>query len=533
MKKRLKFAAHDPLPIAKAVDGQSGSGLAKDYRGVPVIAAWRYIPSLQWGMVAKIDSQEALESITEIRNLVLLITVIIILLSTILTVIISRSISKPIHDLHRGTEIIGEGNLDFKVGTPTKDEIGQLSRAIDEMTGNLKSITASRDELNKQIVERKIFEERMRMQAVALESAATAIVIADSHGNIIWANPAFTKLTGYDISEVIGKNPRILKSGKQDDAFYKEMWDTIHSGKVWHCELYNRHKDGTIYPEEMTITPVYNDQGEIVQYIAIKQDITRRKDIDNMKNRFISMVSHELRTPLTSILGSLGLIAGGATGNFSPQAEQLINIAFRNSERLLNLINDILDIEKIEAGKMKFNIRPVDVKALVDKSIESMKIFGEKLGVQFLLVSAFPETVMVRADNDRLMQVLTNLLSNAAKFSPQGSTVEISITRKQPMVCISIADHGQGVPENFRPRIFEKFAQANISDSQSKPGTGLGLSICKAIIELLQGTIGFASKEGFGSTFYFELPEWRGADSGPSDSIDMKIDANISESKFN
>jgi len=523
-KKRMPLSMKNPIPLVEAVQKHSGSGIKKDYRGVEVIAAWRYIPALQWGLVAKIDTKEAFESVTHLRNLVMLFTGILLLVSSMLAVAISRTITKPIHELHQGTEIIGSGHLNHKVATQKKDEIGQLLRAFDTMTENLKRITASRDELNKEIEERKRFEERVKMQTLALEAAATAMVITDKDGIIIWANPAFTTLTGYTVEEAIGQNPRILKSEKHDASFYEDMWKTISSGKIWHKELINRHKNGTCYPEEMTITPVFDSNGIITNYIAIKQDISKRKEVENMKSRFISMVSHELRTPLTSILGSLGLIKGGVVGELPSQAQQLLEIALRNSERLLNLINDILDIEKMEAGKMRFIFQPLDIKSLVEKCIEAMRSYAENYQVRFRIKETVNDSPMVNADPDRLIQVLSNLLSNAAKFSPTQSFVEISIERKDTYVYVLVTDHGPGIPEKFRPMIFEKFAQADSSDSRTKSGTGLGLSISKAIMDALHGVIGYTSEEGKGTTFYFGLPEWHGKAVDEGIPVDIKID---------
>ncbi|MBL1277951.1 MAG: HAMP domain-containing histidine kinase [Ectothiorhodospiraceae bacterium] len=227
--------------------------------------------------------------------------------------------------------------------------------------------------------------------------------------------------------------------------------------------------------------------------------------LTEVKTEFISTVSHELRTPLTSILGSLGLLCGGAVGNLSAQVSSLINLAHRNSQNLLALINDLLDIDKIESGKMDFVFANMKVTPFLEESILRNSGFASKHNIQFNITPA-QDDVDVCADGNRLMQVMSNLLSNAAKFSPKGGAVEISTTLTNNKVRISISDHGLGIAEDFQPHLFEKFTQVDSSNTRQVNGSGLGLSITKAIIEQHDGNIGFNTTLGEGSTFYFELP---------------------------
>lgn len=256
--------------------------------------------------------------------------------------------------------------------------------------------------------------------------------------------------------------------------------------------------------------PVRDASGALYRIAGISVDITERKKIDQMKNEFISVVSHELRTPLTSIRGSLGLITGGVVGQVPPKVKTMIDIAYKNSERLVRLINDILDIEKIESGKMAFDMKPVRLAALVEQVIEANRAYAAEAGVTLAFEHSLPEATIL-ADGDRLAQVLTNLLSNAAKFSPPGDAVNITMSRRGHALRVSVADRGPGIPAEFRAQLFQKFAQADASDTRQKGGTGLGLSISKAIVEKLGGRIGFETAEGAGTTFYFDLPEWRPA----------------------
>jgi signal transduction histidine kinase len=230
-----------------------------------------------------------------------------------------------------------------------------------------------------------------------------------------------------------------------------------------------------------------------------------------MKNDFISTVSHELRTPLTSISGSLGLISAGMAGTIPDEATNLVKIANSNSDRLVRLINDILDIEKIESGRMEIEFYPVQVWSLLEMAAESNRGFAERFGIS-IDISGAPVDARVLGGVDQLMQVFTNLLSNAIKFSPLRGVIEIGAARTtRGAIRFFVTDHGRGIPADFRDRLFDKFTQANQGE-QRENGTGLGLSICKLLVERHDGMIGFTSEEGVGSTFYFELAEHQDQD---------------------
>jgi signal transduction histidine kinase len=234
---------------------------------------------------------------------------------------------------------------------------------------------------------------------------------------------------------------------------------------------------------------------------------TERKRLERLKDEFVSTVSHELRTPLTSITGSLGLLMGNAAGNLPDSARRLVAVAHTNSLRLVRLVNDILDIEKMEAGRVVFNFSRVEVRPLVAQAIEDNRGFAEGYGVRVRLEDT-RTAADVRADPDRLLQVVTNLLSNAIKFSSADNEVVVAIEKRPDMVRLTVRDHGPGIPTDFKPLIFEKFAQADAGDARQKGGTGLGLSIVKQIVDRLSGEVGFADAPGGGTLFHVELPCW-------------------------
>ena len=222
--------------------------------------------------------------------------------------------------------------------------------------------------------------------------------------------------------------------------------------------------------------------------VEIARDITESKRQEQLKNEFVATVSHELRTPLTSILGSVGFLAGGAAGSLSDPVSRLLKIAHDNCQRLVRIVNDILDIDKLESGKMDYDLKPVDVRDLVREVIQANQSFAAEYGVSIDLDESRGRAAVI-ADPDRLAQVITNLLSNAIKFSPRNGEVNIAIETADDLISVSIRDHGPGIPADYRDRIFDKFVQVDATDQRKKGGTGLGLSIVKQIVDQLNGTI--------------------------------------------
>jgi len=254
-----------------------------------------------------------------------------------------------------------------------------------------------------------------------------------------------------------------------------------------------------------------NEIGEMARAVEVfKDNAIERIRVEKVKGEFVSTVSHELRTPLTSIKGALGLIRSGTVGDISDRLKSLIEIAYNNSDRLVRLINDILDVDKISAGKMEFNMAPINLRGLLEQAIAANKSYDEEYPVDFRL-SAHVPVAMVNGDHDRLMQVLANLLSNAVKYSPRDMPIDISLTLHDEKYRISVTDQGPGIPNEFHENVFERFSQADSSDTRQTGGTGLGLNIAKAIVERHDGAIDFQSEAGEGATFYVDLPQWKGS----------------------
>jgi PAS domain S-box-containing protein len=349
-----------------------------------------------------------------------------------------------------------------------------------------------------------------------LEAAPDAMVVVDQSGSIVLLNVQAEKQFGYHRDELVGQKvkniipegfaERLIADGTRTAA------DALAQQIGMGIELSGRRKDGSEFPIEIMLSPLESDEGILVT--AAIRDISARKTaemhlaqmegMDRLKDEFVSTVSHELRTPLTSIAGALGLLIGNAAGKLPEHAARLLAIAHTNSQRLVRLVNDILDIEKMESGQIVFSFKRVEARALAKQAIEGNRGFADGYGIR---VRLDPESTAgeVHADPDRLSQVVTNLLSNAIKFSPPDGEVVVAIQERDHLVRISVRDHGPGIPPDFRPHMFEKFAQADVTDARRKGGTGLGLSIVKQIVTRLGGTVDFDDAPDGGTVFRVDL----------------------------
>ena len=320
-----------------------------------------------------------------------------------------------------------------------------------------------------------------------------------------YVNQGAIDQVGYSSKELLTMTPLDINSEFTSEQF-AEMIEPLISGIETSItyETLHKHKTGKIIPVDIFLQYVEPDN-ETPRFVAMVRDMTERKRVEGMKNDFVSTVSHELRTPLTSIHGSIGLITGGATGELPTAVMEMLNIAYKNTERLLLLVNDILDLQKIESGKLDFNFKYVDLCDFLEQSIKESQGFARENNVSLNLLCKH-KGVVIYADQVRLMQVMNNLLSNAAKFSPEGGSIDIGCEYEKNHIRIFVRDYGNGIPEEFQDHLFEKFTQADSSDSKKLGGSGLGLSIAKSIVEKHRGIIGYNSIAGEGTTFYFDLP---------------------------
>ncbi|HEX8408242.1 MAG TPA: ATP-binding protein [Thermoanaerobaculia bacterium] len=350
-------------------------------------------------------------------------------------------------------------------------------------------------ELRRQIMEKTIAERELRQSEARtrsiIENAIGALITIAEGGAIESVNPAAEQIFGYGAKELIGGRFRTLLGNFECAGAL---------GRVVECE--GTRKDGTTFTCELSLFEFYTTDDQR-HFAAHMLDVSERHAVERMKKDFISTVSHELRTPLTSIRGSLGLLASGVMGELPSDAREMVTVAERNSVRLIALINDILDFDKLASGRMEMELRSTPLLRVLERSIESIAPTAAQDGVRIELRCA---DALVLGDEERLVQVTVNLLSNAVKYSSRGDTVTVVGSPAGDMLDVRVEDHGRGINADLQRKLFQRFQRADSSDARTKPGTGLGLAICKAIVEEHGGTIGVESREGEGSTFWFRVP---------------------------
>lgn len=359
------------------------------------------------------------------------------------------------------------------------------------------------------ITERKLAQEQITRFKGALDNTLDMIFMFNPNTlRFIYLNRGMVSNLGYSGHDLMLMRACDISPSQSEAVFRSLVAPLLRGEKDWLSYETEFHRaNGSEVPVEVSLQLVHEKDGSTL-FVAIARDLTERRRIDKMKSEFISTVSHELRTPLTSIRGSLGLLMGSMADSLPAPTKRMLEIAFNNAERLVRLINDILDMEKIESGKMRMEPVLLDLNALIEAAVEDTKAYAAEFQVTYVIEPCSPSPQVI-ADRDRLTQVMTNLLSNAAKFSPPKHTVIVRVTDYSGMVRVSVIDRGPGIPEAFQSRIFQKFSQADASDTRQKGGTGLGLSISKALIERMQGAIGFHSQPNQETVFWFELPIWK------------------------
>jgi PAS domain S-box-containing protein len=370
----------------------------------------------------------------------------------------------------------------------------QLSRSIDNH--RLHSALERRVEDRTRDLEH-LSEQHQRI----VDSVGEGIFGVDRQLRISFVNPAAAQLLGWDAAALLGRGSCETLCTERHDECLVSMVMTLGEAVAQSARSYRRF-DGSVFPVEVTAAPMAGADG-IDGAVVVFRDITERTVLDEMKRQFVGSVSHELRTPLTAIRGALEMLADGDTGTLPDQAQVVVDVASRGTERLTRLVNDIIDVERLEAGTFDIRPRPEDLAPLIVDAADSLRPLAAERDVTVEVLDVAGSTL---CDADRVVQALINLIGNALKFTPRGGAVQIGAAPGEHEILVTVRDQGRGIPEEELDSIFERFHQVQQSDGRKLGGTGLGLPITKAIVERHGGHIWVESEPGVGSTFCFTLP---------------------------
>jgi PAS domain S-box-containing protein len=479
-------------------------------------------PGLGWTVLVRQDLDDAYAPARRLRDYGLVAGVLLAALFSLAGVVVARRITRPLHALAGAAQRIRAGET-AAIGLPraSYEEVDALSCTLHTLVTDLVQRRGELEDLNAtleqrvaertQALERALVTVRAGKQRLrsVVETAQEAYVGVDMQGLVVEWNSAAQRLLGWQRDEIVGQSIGLVIPERYRDSAQRALRRFLDTGEI---AVLDRRLERLLLTRAGAEVPVdmstgLAGTGEGIFFSVFLHDISARKRVERMKDEFIATVSHELRTPLTSISASLALLADGMAGELPPGARGLVDVANASSERLVRLVGDVLDLQKIEAGQMDVRRELQPLLPVAQAALEAMGCLAGQAGVA-LVCHAAPGAARLRAaiDRDRITQVLTNLLSNAVKFSQRGGTVTLALEGHAGWVRIAVSDHGAGIPEHFRARVFHRFAQADGADSRRQGGTGLGLSICKSIVEEHGGRIRFDSVQGEGTTFYVELP---------------------------
>jgi len=439
--------------------------------------------------------QTANQNTTEAVYTTLIFSVIVVFLAIFFGLYFSNQIIKPIRELEKKAKQIGEGDLDSRIEIKTKDEIGELAKEFNSMTEKLQEY----DELNVQ----RLVSEKKKSEAI-VKSISSPLIVTDSEHKIVLLNPAAEEL--FDISESQVLKKHFLEEINDEEIFnlMKNTAEKSDENGFTEDSITFQREDTDLHYKTSAM-PVFNDSGDLELIVTIFENITKYKELDEMKSEFVSTVSHEFRSPLTSMNMSIKMLLNNKFGEINDKQEELLETAQEDCERLKNLVSDLLDLSKIESGKIEMDLQDTNLEEIVQSSVKPFKKKAEEKNID--LSTNMEQDLIVYADFNKITWVITNLIGNAMRYTPEDEgKINVKAEKKGNIIYVSVKDNGEGIPKRFQDKIFDKFVRVQ-RDEQDTGGTGLGLAISKEIIEAHGGRIWVNSKPGEGSRFTFTLKQ--------------------------
>ncbi len=508
--------------VQSALRREKGVGLYADYRGIPVIGVYRWVPDLDLAMLTEIDQAEAFAPVYELGRGVLIVALLVAGAVALFAIVFSRTITGPVRALATATEEIGRGNLDYRTSISTGDEIGRLSQAFNRMAGNLKTVTASRDELNREIADRKRARQELedseeRYRAV-VEDQTELVMRFLPDGTLTFANKSLSDLMGWSNESMADRPFAVFFDSETRLQFSESLKAITPQSPIMVTERRVTLPDDSVRWQQWVSRGIFDQDGKIAEYQGVGRDITdlklvqsqleQARDDANAANRaksaFLANMSHELRTPLNSVLGFAQVLEMDRQSLSEQHIEYIRNIR-AGGEHLLAVVNDILDLSKIEVGKIELEVKSFSLRDLLHQSTASTATMASRKGIE-VEVHIDSSLDFMEGDELRIRQVFYNLLSNAIKFTEKGGRVGVEAREEKDSVQIVVWDEGVGIPPEDLERVFVPFEQAGGTMIGKPEGTGLGLAISRKLVEAHGGTLTVCSKPGEGSRFTVRLP---------------------------
>jgi PAS domain S-box-containing protein len=507
-----------------------------DSRGISVIGSHHPSHQKKWCLIGQIDQSQIITPVNQNLMVGLVIFLIFIIITYIITTIVANRISNSIKSIQSATEIISSGNLNYKIKKISNDEIGQLANFFNKMVDDIKK---SKSEINKKVLiqtkkiqnqfgwmnnqqkailniledidqEKELAQEDRDRLSIILQSIGDGVFVVDKELNIVIFNKIASNISGYSIEETIGKKyDQILKfinekNNKINDEFIKETISTGQSKNMAnHTQLIR--KDGSKIAVADSASPLKNKEGKVIGCVVVFRDVTKEREVDRMKTDFISLASHQLRTPLSAMRWFSEMLLAGDAGKLNKEQTEFAQNISESNQRLIDLVNGLLNISRIESGRIIIDPKPTDIKKLIDGVISEIKPSLDDKHQQ-LTFSVRHKTNKINIDSKLVRNVYLNLLTNAIKYTLDKGKISILVSETEKEIITQITDTGLGIPEKEQEKIFTRFFRATNVIKNETDGTGLGLYLAKAIAESSGGKLWFKSEQGKGTTFWFSLP---------------------------